>query len=294
MRYQFLFIYTLFIAYSHSTKAQYELDYELSVGDEFLIEQIAIQDMEMEMDGYTQLVNNEIIGVYTFIVKKITPEGYLIESAFKSFSMKSTSNGRTLMEASTDTPPTEDDIMGKMFAGLVDKKIEMHMDKNGKILSLEGTEALIEAMIDGTEIEDEATRNMIKEGMKGDFGNESLSRSFEQITYLFADKELAIGDQWENQYTGTLEADNTFTLEDYNSESISISGSAQVRLINDDTDLSMNLSGTQETVATLDTQTRFLRAATIIQKAEGDSVLKSMDGMKVPTKLTSTITYKRL
>jgi len=294
MRYYSLLLITILFANVNSMIAQYELDYELAVGDEFLLEQVAIQDMEMDMETFTQMVTNEISGVYTFKVTEISEEGYRIDSSFKSFSMKSSSNGITLMEATTTETPSEDDIMSKMFMGLVNKTIQIHMDKNGKILSLKGTDQLIDAMIDSAEIEDEATRTMMKEGMKGEFGNESLSKSFEQITYLFADKKLEIGDSWNNHYSGALEADNTFTLKKYAEEGIDITGIADVKLKNDDNDIKMILSGTQETTATLDTQTRFLRTATIIQKTEGVSTLKSMGGQEIPTKITSTITYKRL
>lgn len=294
MKYYLLLFITVLMANTSVVIAQYELDYELSVGDEFLLEQIAVQDMEMNMETFTQLVTNEIIGVYTFKVTEITNEGYMIDSAFKSFSMKSSSNGMILMEASTTAPVADDDIMSKMFKGLVDKTIQIHMDKNGKIISLEGTDELINAMIDNADVEDELTRGMMKEGMKGEFGNESLSKSFEQITYLFADKDLEIGDSWNNQYSGTLEADNTFTLKRYSNEGIEITGEALVKLKSDDNDIKMLLSGTQETSATLDTKTRFLRAATITQKAAGVSTLKNMGGQEIPTKITSTITYKRL
>ena len=125
----------------------------------------------------------------------------------------------------------------KIFAQLVNVDLTMKMYKNGKIKSIEGSDKLISNMVNAVGDLDDFTKEVMKESMKGEFSNESLAMSFEQMTYIYPNKTVKTGDSWENDFEGDLSSKNTWTLESINKDDIIITGKSIVNFVTNDNDI---------------------------------------------------------
>ena len=167
----------------------------------------------------------------------------------------------------------------------------MEMLKTGEIKKITGTEAMINKMISDAGITDEFTKELMVEAMKKEFGSESLSRSFEQMTYFYPTKKVIVGDPWTNKYTGDLIAENNWTLKDW-SKNIELSAKSNVSLIAEEDSHIMTLKGTQDTSIIANKKTGFAQLITVTSNTEGVTVMKQMSNVEIPTKITSKTTFK--
>ncbi|MFD0862368.1 DUF6263 family protein [Sungkyunkwania multivorans] len=276
-------------------QAQQQLSYNLAIGDTFTIGQDAHQDMVMDMNGAAHKITNDLGGVYTFEVTEVREDDYLMTFKFDSFYMKSVSNlAGTVMELDTKKEATSDDIMGQLMSGLTNYKMTMVFSRNGEITSIDGADQLIENMVSKANIEDEFTQNLMKEAMAKEFGGTTLVESFSQMSHFYPNGDVSVGDTWKNEYSGSLSAKNTWSLESADNDLIHINGTSSVLMDTDEEALRMKLSGEQNSKITADAKTGLPIEITINTDTTGVSVLKNMGGVEVPTTLKQTVTYKKL
>ncbi len=129
--------------------------------------------------------------------------------------------------------------------------------------------------------------------MEKEFGDESLASSIEQMTYLFPSEKVNINDTWNNTYIGDLEAQNTWRLMAYETETYIVKGSSDIKMNVSDESILMDLIGTQQTEAVIEINTGFFNEIKISQEGKGMSTLKTVNDIEVPTSLKATMTYTR-
>jgi hypothetical protein len=178
-----------------------------------------------------------------------------------------------------------------MFTGLTNSVLKIEMLKNGKIRNISGAEAMINKMVSNARIEDEFTKELTIEALKKEYGNKSLSRSFEQMTYIYPKKKVSVGDQWTNKYTGDLLATNTWTLNDLN-KSIVLSAKSNVILTSKEDSHVMNLKGTQDTKIIANKLTGFPEQISVSSTTKGTTVIDQVENIGIPTTIISKTTYK--
>nr|WP_321223115.1 DUF6263 family protein [uncultured Psychroserpens sp.] len=286
-------ILVVFIIATNIINAQTSLAYNLEIGDQFKVFQVATQDIVQDMNGQKHEMKNLLEGDFTFIVEEVNDSLYGIKFKFDRFKMVSTSNliGE-IMNVNTQDSITDDNIEGKIFAQLVKVDLYMTMYKTGKIKSIEGSNELISNMVNAVGDLDEFTKEVMKESMKGEFSNESLSKSFEQMTYIYPNKLVNIGDTWENKFEGDLSTNNIWTLEGITKDDITITGNSTVLFTNKDADIEMNLEGDMTSNLTTSKKTGFVKTMSTLSKVKGNSIMRNMNNTKVPTTITSNVTYK--
>lgn len=287
----------LFMAVS-AIQAQYDLRYSFQVGDSFTIEQTATQHMDQEIEGSVNKNTNSIKSIYHFKVDSVFADRYVLTTEFETMQFKSESDTfGVFMDIDTERDTTgmsQDQLMmHSIFSSLLHKPIRINLYKTGKVLGIEGTGAMIDGMLDEVGIEDEFSRDMIKKQMEKDFGDKSLGESMEQLFYLYPEHSISIETTWENTYTGSLKANNTWSLREYGPEVFSILGNADVVLDEQDGDTGVQLTmkGHQETQATIETANGFIKEVVINQETEG---VTKVQGMNIPTTMKAIITFKRL
>lgn len=289
----FTTILVAFIVTTSLLNAQTRLTYNLKVGDKFKVHQVANQDIVQDMNGQKHEMKNLLESDFTFIVEEINDSLYGITFKFDRFKMVSSSNLiGDIMNVNTNDSITDDDIEGKIFAELVKVDLEMNMYKNGKIKSIEGSNNLISKMVNAVGDIDEFTKEVMKESMKAEFSNESLSKSFEQMTYIYSNSIVNIGDTWKNNFEGDLSSKNTWTLESITNDNVIITGKSDVTFINKDTDVEMNLNGEMTSNLIIFRDTGFVKTMATTSTVKGNSIMHKMNDLKVPTTITSNVTYK--
>lgn len=274
-------------------QAQVTLQYNLKKGEQYKVFQKADQDIIQDMNGSEHKMKNDIEAEYIFIVKDVSDSLFTIDFKFNSFKMISSSNLMgELMSVNTKDSIADDDIEGKIFSGLTKSFLTMKMYKNGKVKDITGTETLIDHMISGAGDFDSFTKELMKEAMKNEFGGESLGNSFEQMTFIYANKPVKINDTWQNKFSGELSADNTWTFVKSDDEDIELSAKSDITFNSDDESITMKLSGSMDTKVFTDPESKFITSMKAESRAEGISILKQASNLEVPTTVITNTSYK--
>jgi hypothetical protein len=276
--------------------AQEKLQYNLKKDDVFRIEQNAVQNIVQKMDSIEHQMTNTIGGIFLMKVVNIIDGKYVFEVNFEKFKFKTESDiYGILSDVDTDVPPAdEEDIMAKVFQGLIGPKFQMVMLKTGQIESLTGTENLIENMIKQVEMGDEATNLLIMETFEKEFNNQDMLESLQQFTFIYPEVKVKVNQTWTNNYTGPVNAENTWKLVSYSKDAIVLSANSTVVMETKDDSVIMKLTGNQQTEATSSASSGFIKMMEVNQETEGATIVPEIDNNEIPTSLTSKITYKLL
>lgn len=271
--------------------AQSTLEYRLSVGDNFTVEQEAKQYITQDLNGTEQIIENNLIGVMYFEVVDATPENYTLAMSFKR--LKMLMNSPTLGELSNSDTASDDstDVTNMLFKGLLDVPVTIVMEKTGRIKSVSGGEKLISAMFESAGIDQPEIIAASKGQMEKQFGSDALSNSFEQMTHFYPVGTVSVGNEWTNSYNGSMSAKNNWKLDSYSTETISISGTASTTMTTLDENIMMTLTGTQNTTVVADPNTGLFREITVTGENAGNTLFQAQN-MTIPTTIKSTITYK--
>lgn len=291
----YLLLFLSFIGHQNIT-AQEKLQYNLKKGDIFRIEQNAIQNINQKMDSIDHNMTNTIGGIFLMKVVNIIDGKYILDVNFEKFKLKSESDLYGIYsDVDTDVPPAnEEDIEAKIFQGLIGPKFQMTMLKTGKIESLTGIENLVKSMLSEVELEDEFSNEMIKETFEKEFNNQDMLESLQQFTYVYPEIKVKVNQTWSNNYSGPINTVNTWKLVSYSKNDIVLSANSTVKMEIVDESVIMKLSGNQQTVATSNTASGFIKNMVVDQQTEGTTIVPEMDNIEIPTLLTSKITYKLL
>ena len=133
---------------------------------------------------------------------------------------------------------------------------------------------------------------MMKKSLEKEFGSEALSNSYKQMTFIYPQTNIKIGDTWQNTYTGKLTARNTWTLNELNDENAMISGESLVEMNITEPATTMKLNGTQETTIVTCLESGFIKNMTVSGLSKGTSTITQMGDQEIPTTIKSTITYE--
>ncbi|MHA7943442.1 DUF6263 family protein [Formosa sp. 3Alg 14/1] len=286
----FLKILVVTLIGTFSTSAQSLLQYRLKIGDSITIIQKATQNIVRQEQGNAHKILNDLEENYTFKVSDKTDSTYTLAFHFNQFKLKTTSNKYGVMvDVDTAKPVKEDDTEGKIFGGLTNSELQIEMSNSGKIIQVQGAEKMISNMINLSGVQDEFTKQLMIESMKSEFGNESLSHSFEQLTHIYPKQKVSIGDTWTNEYTGDIQSKNTWTLEKI-TDTVILNANSTLSMSIEDEFSNLLLKGKQNIVVIADKNTGFINEMTVNAEASNASDIK--ESQNNPTKITSTTTYK--
>lgn len=290
MKYTLAVLYIFF--FSLTLNGQTVLGYQLKKGDVFKVKQNAKQLITQELDGASHVLTNILDGILEFTVIGESNDAYTIAFQFKDLNllMDSSIQGELMNVRAKEV--SEEDIQSKMFNSLLDQPVEMMLAKTGNILEVVGGDSLVAQMANSSGLEDEFSKNLMKKSLEKEFGSEALSSSYKQMTFIYSDHQVAVGDTWQNEYTGKLNAQNTWTLEALEDKTVTISGNADVTMDINEQATTMNLMGSQTTEITADRNTGFIEFMTVESEAKGVSTMAQLGDQEIPTTITSTITYK--
>ncbi len=290
MNYIFNFLFTLALGtlcYSQTT-----LGYHLKKDEIFTIQQDAEQVITQNMNGAVHELTNTVNGVLEFKVVGTNANSFEIALRFKDLNMKMTSSiqGELMNVKARDVQ--EGDMQSKMFHSLLDIPVKMTLSKTGDILQVEGGDSLVLKMVEASGLEDEFSLNMMRKSLETEFGSEALSNSYEQMTFIYPTEGVQVGDSWENEYYGKLNAKNLWTLKSVTDANATISGSAAVLMEVTEPTTTMKLNGEQQTLVTTDIATGFVKSMKVEGMAEGTATMVQLGDQEIPTTIKSTVTYQ--
>ncbi|RMB61052.1 hypothetical protein EAX61_06130 [Dokdonia sinensis] len=276
-----------------TTFAQVNLRYDVNIGDEFTIAQRATQTITQDIPGMKQVIENDLRGTMSFKVQDVKKDTIVFNMNFKTFAIKMSSPQHGVM-MNVDTS-IEDDASSEhlMFKGMLNQPIIIKMLRTGKIAQVLNGEAVIEGMIDGLGVDDESMREQMYEQLSKEWSGDALAKSFEQMTYNYPNKTVKVGDTWKNNFKGDgkINADNTWKLDQINTDTAVISGQALITMDLTNPQIEMILKGTQQTAILSTIKSGFPKSIEVISTASGDATTPAMPGSVIPTRLESKTTY---
>ncbi len=286
-----MFFFPSFLFFAATLMGQTDLKYHLKEGEVFMVKQTAEQIITQELDGAAHVLTNNLDGLLQFRVLGETAGNYRVELTFKDLNIAVSSNLQgELMEVHAKEV-LEDDVQSLIFNSLLNCPVEITFGKNGNILKVIGGDSLITKMANASGIEDEFSKNMMKKSLEKEFGSEALSNSYKQLTYFYSDGKVTIGDTWNNEYTGKLDAKNTWRLDALEPEKATISGNAEVAIKTEDPNITMDLTGTQTTLVVAQRPSGFIKNMKVVGEFKGASKLPQLGETEIPTTIKSTTTY---
>jgi len=230
-----------------NVNGQTTLQYNFEVDDTFSFKQTAEQVITQEFEGASHEITNNIDGILGFKVIASKEDSYELELEFKDLNLKMTSSIQGDLMNVKASVIEEDNVQSKVFNSLLNTPVTLTLSKNGKILSVQGGDSLVTRMVNASGLEDDFSLNMMKKSLEKEFGSKALSESYEQMTYIYSDNAIRIGDTWKNNYTGKLAVENNWKLEELNETIAKISGDANIIMSVSEPSSTMNLTGKQIT-----------------------------------------------
>jgi hypothetical protein len=282
----------LYLAICPSILGQEVLQYNLNKGDVFNIKQEAKQAIVQEFEGASHEITNDLSGVLEFKVMDKTSDTYILDVTYTNLVLKMTSSIQgELMNVHAQEVDTND-IQSKIFNSLLNVPIQITLATNGDVLEVLGGDSLVSKMAKASGLTDEFSLNMMTASLKKEFGSEALSNSYKQMTFIYPNKEIFVGDTWENDYIGKLSAHNQWQLDSLSLERANISGIATVVMDIKEPTTTMRLNGTQDTKIVTDLKSGFILKMEVAGFSKGFSTIMQMGEQQIPTSIKSTVTYE--
>ncbi|MGI9545962.1 MAG: DUF6263 family protein [Flavobacteriaceae bacterium] len=287
-----LFHSLFFVLICLASWGQPTLHYNLKIGDKFVVEQNATQYITQQIEGVSHELENNIRGLMEFEVTAIKENIFEIDMSFLDLGMRMKSNLQGELMDVNARELIDDNVQSKIFNSLLNVPIQIVLAKSGNIIEVNGGDSLITKMTDAAGLTDEPSKNALKESLRGEFGSEALSSSFEQMTYIYPEHTDSITNQWENEYSGKLSAKNLWKLETVTNSQNHITGEADITMNIVSTGTSMSLTGKQETTITADAKSGFILNMQVEGFSEGTAITDFTGDTEIPTTVRSITTYK--
>ncbi len=233
-----------------STSKMLKFNFEKGKGYDYemisnMDQEIMGQSMQMDMTFYYSMDVTEDDGT----LKTIT-------TAIDRFKMKMGVAGMNL-DIDTDKPlpslgKTEDgkDPMGmlnSLFAAIKGQKFSMQVDAEGKIHGVTGFENMANAIVDSMAV-GEKERQEMKQKFSQQFNSEKMKSQLGRIFYIFPNKEVKVGDNWQktSQVSGEMggEYTSTYKVTDIEGDMVTLSENTKVESSQEKLKLSGDIKGT--------------------------------------------------
>jgi Family of unknown function (DUF6263) len=282
----------------------FDLSFNLEKGKTYPMNSNADISILQEVNGQKINVSSVIGGDISIEILEVNTEGYRIAMRYQRFTMKIGVAGK-LVEVDTDDE-SNTELMTNLLKGMIDVPIYSTMTRKGEMSNFENMDELFTSCLDrlGPDI-DEAAKQKAMEQMKTTLNPKTLAASFTQITNIFPDSPVALGQLWKKKYTieqgMALSSKAIYKLEKVTDEFLLISGtselqnakSAQMNVTSGGT-MEMNMAGTSVTVMKLDRKTGWILEGEVRMNMSGENTYtesSTREVYKIPMVLNSTITY---
>jgi hypothetical protein len=285
-------IFVYFLLLSTVVVSQTNLQYNLKEGEVYKIKQLAQQMIFQEMDGAVHELTNEISGLLEFHVIKERDTTFEVDLFFRDLNLVMTSSIQGELMNVNASEVREGDIQSKIFNSLLNEPVHMIFSKNGDILEVTGGDSLVAKMSAASGISDEFSLNMMKKSLESEFGSEALSNSYEQMTFIYPNKPVNVGEMWKNEYQGKLSSRNSWLLEAVSDSSATIKGEAEITMDISEPVSTMKLDGSQSTWIKTDLLSGFIVSMKVEGSSKGVTIMAQMGGAEIPTRIQSVTTYE--
>ena len=269
-------------------KLALKLNYEK--GKKYYYTSINTQEVEQSVMGKTIKSKTTTTTGYLWEVKDIDKDGnFLVTITYDKVETKKEGEG-------ADTPsPMKDDFM-KGFS------FDMVVTPKGKVKEIKGMEKMMEmamsAAMPDSVANDPSSKAMmepVKEMLKKQFSDKSMSSMMEQMTDYFPEGDVAVGDKWEKVVNMSaimpMKITSNYTVKDIKDGIAIIEVEAKVEPGEGEAIMGMKvtLNGTQKGTMEINVKSGIIVKSTMDQTIDGTV---GMMGMSFPMKISGQTTIE--
>ncbi len=197
--------------------------------------------------------------------------------------------------------------MAKAFAAQLGQSFSLTLTPEGRITKVEGVDKLFDHVLQSMDIPAGPQRDALENSLKQQFGDQAMQDSMEQLTAIYPDEPVDIGDSWNRKVTMSkgfpMQLENTWTLKsrkdgqatiDVKSKISSNANAGPIKM--GPVSLKYDFSGQQQGQFVLDEATGWTVSAKTTQKLTGKVNVTGAPGMPAgmswPITIESTITLE--
>ncbi len=258
--------------------SEYELGLNLKVGETYFQNMTSELEIEQTIEGMTQKVTLNIFGNMGYRVTDYINSEYSMTVSFTQIGMNMiTPEGTVIM--SSENP--SEDIFSSFMKNMLGREYNIKMNRNGTISEITNIDSLFSNLFNGVPKVSEEQKQLIVDQLKPAFGEKAFKGNTEMITAIFPSGKVSIGESWSNniklesRMSGNLQ--NTFTLTEWNSNEIIITGISEFSTVEETEDSQYlglpskyNLTGKFTSTHKLDPESNWILESTVEQNISGN------------------------
>lgn len=177
------------------------LGLRLQEGKSYNLQTIVDQQIAQTIQNQKIDLNQTIGFNYVYEVVKIDENGVAsVNVTYKAVQFRSQGPTGAVDYDSTDAPkqvaPT-----AKGFAALVGETFSMKLAPSGRVLEIQGVSSMLQRVIGKLDLPPGPARTELENNMKGQFGDQAMKASMENLTAIYPDRPVEIGDSWTKRVT---------------------------------------------------------------------------------------------
>ena len=292
---------------ARAAEEKVELKFRLEEGQEYKL----LMTMEQEIVQWIQgnemeMLNTMGIGE-TLKVTDVDDEGTMtIEASLGPMYMKM-EGPQGSFEYDSEDPPDEVPLPAKGLAAMVGCSFTMKFTPQGKVKDITGVDEMFDKIIEAGVLPEGEMKDKMLEDMKKQFGTDALKEMMENMTAIFPDEPVGVGDFWKHKMAITrgfpMTIETTYTLAGREDGVAELEVESTIKPNPDAEPMEMGpmtmkikLKGTQEGTLKIDEATGWFVEGEITQEMEGETVMSGAPGMEeemsIPMRIKSTITFE--
>jgi hypothetical protein len=281
-----------------------DLSLNLEMGKSYTQEINSRSIITQEVSGQKIEIDMTNISSMSFLVKRLTDEGYDLEVKYDKIIMSVSTFGTT-MEFNSEVRK-DDDVFSAILSNLIDQPFEVTMTKKGRILELRNIDVLLEKVLAKFAEVPDMELAQYQSQLQNAFGEAAFRGSIEMFTAVYPNDSVKKGDKWNistNLESGmTALVTSTYVLQDETPNYSLISGNSNLvtdtsaEIISSGITMSNDLKGTMSSEIKLDKKSGWIIEAIITQDLKGVSIVKPSEyipeGMIIPVTISTKMTTK--
>ena len=189
-----LVLSTTFLNFKPVNHQAEDLKLRLKKGDVFKMENTTDQLIEQDIMGQTQEQHQVMKYTLSYEVADVVNKVYIMKITYLAVSaMMDTPMGK--MEYDSENHDGGDiSPMLKGFAALPGKHFEIKVNQMGKTIEVNGTDEMLDQLVQEFDLPDESTREQLRESLKRQFGDKALKSNMESAMAFYPGRPVNTGD----------------------------------------------------------------------------------------------------
>jgi hypothetical protein len=237
-----------------------------------------IQKMDFDIDQEAAGNKTKMLmkGTYSMVVTAENDSVKTIRTTYDHIAV-SMDMGEMQFSIDSDKPDTSGGFemtafMSRMFNAMIGKSITLKVNREGKVLSVEGVEQIKSDVINSMKVP-EAMRTGAEAGFGQQFNENSMKENFGQVFGFLPNKVVKVGDSWTRTSSGNTAVDmqQTYAVKSIHGDEVQLEANGKVTITNG----GQSMSGTQKSVMTVSAASGQILKSETTQELDGDAKMHS-------------------